>query len=146
MTPDITRPRASERERYELLYSQVKDCFDGLVDYEFRHATILLVFTGWLVTAEHAQSTLARYLPVTIGAIVMALALSLGHTMWAIHQYRRSAAAFQSLSELDYMPMEHIRPRMIGKGLVASFCLLHGLASVVICVIIWSFSAQWLAT
>ena len=139
MTQSVVQSSASKREMYELLYSQVKDCFDGLVDYEFRHATLLLVLLGWVVTAEHAQNTLATHSSVTLGAIIGILVWTLGHALWAVHQYRRSNAAYLSLLELGYMPMNYIKPRVIGKGLVCSFCLVHSFASTVICLIIWSF-------
>jgi hypothetical protein len=143
MTNDNDRPHASKREMHELLYGQLKDCFDGLVSYEFRHATILLVIGGWAITSQHAQSMVAMHWPVTACVILFILALTLVHAGWAIHQYRRSDALYRALSEVAYMPMDYIAPRIIRKGLMRSFCLFHGFASILLCLIILSFATQW---
>jgi hypothetical protein len=39
---------ATQREEYELLARTLKETRDGLIDYSFKHGTILTLIIGWI--------------------------------------------------------------------------------------------------
>jgi hypothetical protein len=39
---------ATPREEYELLARTLKETRDGLIDYSFKHGTILTLIIGWI--------------------------------------------------------------------------------------------------
>jgi hypothetical protein len=127
---------AASKERSELLYGIHRSVHASIVDFAFKHGTILVAFTAWILTAKQAQDALKDG---TIAVCVSALILTMTafHATWARRIYLRSSGVCRQLAELNYMPREYFEHEKVDKGFVVSLCVLHLIASVGAVVIIW---------
>jgi hypothetical protein len=122
---------ATAREEYELLARTLKETRDGLIDYSFKHGTILTLIIGWIVSSGTTQ----EFLKGSVGRKLLGSAFIgaywILYTLWTVSWYRRSVAVYQHLIGLKYMPPEYYHDLRIPPVLVASFIALHALGCLV---------------
>ena len=120
---------SSLKDKHDLLYGIHKQLFSTLLDFEFKHGTILIVIVGWVLTAQRAQELIASSVTIRIGISIAVLSLTLLHAIWVIRFYLRSSAVRRQLYELSYMPFGYYKPESIARFLVMSLCAVHFIVS-----------------
>jgi hypothetical protein len=106
---------ATNKERFDLLYEQLKFFHDRALDAVFKVTAALLVVTGWVATSDSMRRLLAsdrasRWLSVFVLILYGAL-----YVAAALRTCRRSAQVARELDAIAYMPREHYQ------GLVVPF-------------------------
>jgi hypothetical protein len=127
------RTQATPKERNDLLVDQLKEYYSGVIDFEFKHTTVLALIGGWLLSSETARKTLAADRVATAGICVMVLMLTVLHAAWVRRYYVRSASAYARIAELKYIDTRDVESRRIPSFTRWSFTLIHFVISVVIC-------------
>lgn len=127
----------SLKEKHDLLYGIHKQLFSTLLDFEFKHGTILIVIVGWVLTAQRTQELFASSVAIRIGISMAVFSLTLLHAIWVIRFYLRSAAVRRHLYELNYMPSGYYKPESIARFLVMSLSAVHFIVSGFILLVIW---------
>ncbi len=135
---DVKLDRASPKDKNELLYGSSQELFKSLINYEGKHATILLIVAGWLMTAQRAQEVLESSPTLRLTITVVLILLTAVHSIWTVRFYLRSRSLFVLLTELAFMPEEYYRSVRVSPFFVVSFCLLHTVVTIAIIVIVWS--------
>lgn len=129
--------QSSLKEKHDLLYGIHKQLFSTLLDFVFKHVTVLIVIIGWILTAQQAQELIASSVAIRIGISMLILSLTLLHATWVIRFYLRSVALRRQLLKLNYMPSGYYKPESVAQFLVVSVPGLHLLAYGFILVVIW---------
>jgi hypothetical protein len=130
MTSDANPAGATLKEEYELLYGLMKDSYSGLIDFEFKHGTILLVMAGWFITSDKAREFLSISILSVLLVLVILIALTTFHARW-VHVYKaRSDHAFERLQTLAFMPETFLKLNAIPDASVKRFIAFHVIVTV----------------
>ena len=120
----LSREGASDSEKHAFLVAVLKEALSTITDRMFKHAAILTLILGWMISSDKAReflsSDLIRYICSSLLLLYTAL-----FAVWTDAWRRRSQAAFHHLIELRYMPIEFYSPFRIHPGLAASFISIH---------------------
>jgi hypothetical protein len=116
---------ASEKEKHEFLVSVLKESRYGLIDFMFKHAAILTLFLGWIVTSEPARRLLSSGMRVCLLGSFLILVYAAVFGIWATAWRNRSIAAYTNLVDIGYMPLEYYAPLRISNATLASFIGIH---------------------
>ena len=133
MSDSPERTQATPKERNDLLVDQLKEYYAGVIDFEFKHATVLTLIVGWLLSSETARKTLAADRVAAVGVCAVVLLLTAFHAVWVWRFYARSARAYARIVELKYVDTRDIESRRIPALTRWSYTLIHFVISVVIC-------------
>jgi hypothetical protein len=127
---------ATSKEEYELLYGLMKDSYSGLIDFEFKHGTILSVVAGWFITSDKARDFLSTSIISVLLVLVIMIALTTFHARW-VHVYKaRSDHAFERLQTLSFMPEPFLKLNAIPDASVKRFVGFHAIVTVGICLMV----------
>jgi len=127
---------ASPKEKFDTLFGLLKDYYAGLLDFEFKHATVLTLLLGWGLVSNEARSFLHSHRAIAWCGCVALILYLVFYAMWVLHFYRRSRLAYSQLAELEYMPSEYFEMRRIQPFTVVSFIALHCAVVIVICAVL----------
>jgi hypothetical protein len=99
--------------QFDLLFGNLREIQQGLVDAGAKVAGFLLLATGWIATSNEARTFLheqkfARYVTAVAlaGAFIFYLSASVG-------AFVLSQRTFRSLKSLDFMPQDYYSSRRI---------------------------------
>jgi len=131
-----TPKEASPKEKFDTLFGLLKDHYAGLLDFEFKHATVLTLLLGWGLASNEARSFFQANRAIAWGGGVGLTIYVVLYSMWVWNFYRRSRLAYSQLAELRYMPTEYFEMRRIQLFSVVTFILLHWVVVAVICAVL----------
>ena len=134
-----TASTATPKEQFDLLYANLKYYRDSSIDSVFKVAGFLIVVGGWLVTSTDARVFLASNILFRLTAVVVIVVIAAVYTLIAIRVMRHSQLTFDRLTELAYMPTEHLQEVLIRPSSVLPFVLANAVISMAICL----FSRQF---
>jgi len=134
-----TASSATPKEQFDLLYANLKYYRDSSIDSVFKVAGFLIVVGGWLVTSTDARVFLASNILFRLTAVVVIVVIAAVYTLIAIRVMRHSQLTFDRLTELAYMPTEHLQEVLIRPSSVLPFVLANAVISMAICL----FSRQF---
>lgn len=123
---------AAPKERFELLYANLKYYRDSSIDSVFKVAGFLIIVAGWLVTSKDGRAFLASNLLTRIAAVTVILAIAVVYTAIAMRVMRHSRLTFDRLKQLDYMPVETFKEVLIEPYMIVPFVLINTVISVAI--------------
>jgi hypothetical protein len=127
---------ASPKEKFDTLFGLLKDHYAALLDFEFKHATVLTLLLGWGLVSNEARSFFHTHRAIAwcgCGALIIYLVF---YAIWVWHFYRRSVLAYSQLAELGYMPTEYFEMRRIQPFTAVTFIVLHCVVVGVICAVL----------
>lgn len=136
MSTEPAKDGATPKERNELLLGLLKDHYAGIVDFEFKHGTLLALALGWLITSESARIYLSEHGLARYGLCGMVLLLTCLHARWAYAFWKRSATVYQQLARLEYVPKEDVECQRIPIFTLVSYVVIHAAVTVVLCVLV----------
>jgi hypothetical protein len=128
--------KASPKEKFDTLYELLKEHYAGLIDFEFKHGTVLTLLLGWVLASKDARDFLHSYGGVARFVCVAVLLYAAFHSIWVWNFYRRSLLAYTQLCKLGYMPTEYFEKRCIQSFTVVSFIVLHWVVAFLISTVI----------
>ncbi|MGR9108680.1 MAG: hypothetical protein ACU843_17315 [Gammaproteobacteria bacterium] len=131
-TEDSSHIQATPKERCELLLSLLKDHYNGLVAFAFKHASLLSAAGGWLISSDSARTFLCAEPVVRYSLCGFLLLITLLHAMGVLRFRVRSEVAFKQLVEVNYMPKEYVEFRKISSSTATSTIATHILISIMI--------------
>jgi hypothetical protein len=123
---------ASPKEKFDVLFGLLKDHYAGLIDFEFKHGTVLTLLLGWAIASKDAQAFLRDHHSVAWLGCVGVFCYATFHSIWVWNFYRRSLRAYEQLSSLAFMPTDYFKFRRIQPFTVASFIVLHWVVAILI--------------
>jgi hypothetical protein len=106
-TGEPSRCMADDRERFNLLYDQLKTIRSTIIDGLLRGAAVLMVVVGWAITSDSARAVMAGN--ATAQALTIAVA-GVYAIAYLIVVSRASGASVHIAGLLDavgYMPKSH---------------------------------------
>ena len=105
---------ASRKDKHKQLFEALKQNFQGLIDYEFRHGTLLIIILGWVLTTQRAQEIFAVSHTIKMMFTFAIVLLTSFHAMWVFRQYFRSAELYLLLTtKVKYMEPEYFDSQRI---------------------------------
>ena len=119
------------------LIAILKESRYGLVDFMFKHGTVLMLFLGWIVSSDRARQFLSGTFQTRV--IVTSLIISY-FIVFILAMYtwkRRSENAFHHLVELEYMPVRYYSPLRVTAGVMVGFIGIHGAACTAITILLF---------
>ena len=120
------------KEQHRQLHDALKETNEGLIDFEYKWGTALLVLGGWILTAKGIHEKLAAWRP-TIWILVATLVLmTLSHAAWVRGWYRRSRAIHERLCGVGYMRRELFDHHRITKKFAWGFVVFNLTISILI--------------
>lgn len=128
---------ASPKECNDMLSGGLTRTYASLIDFEFKHATLLGLFLGWILTAERAQRLFASSLEIRIAGTTAILMYTLLHAVWVFRFLQRSTALRRQLDQIVYMPLDYFEPDTISRRQAVIFCFAHLLFCSVILYLVW---------
>jgi hypothetical protein len=142
MTSDAISMGATPREEHELLYGLMKDSYTGLIDFEFKHGTVLTLIAGWFITSDKARDFIATNLISLTLMLVFLVALTSFHAKWVKVYKSRSDHAFERLVVLAFMSEAFLRLNAIPDASVKRFIAFHIIITVGICLMMLDASLR----
>jgi len=142
MTSDAISAGATPREEHELLYGLMKDSYTGLIDFEFKHGTVLTLIAGWFITSDKARDFISTHLISLILMLVFLVALTYFHAKWVKVYKSRSDHAFERLQVLAFMPEAFLRLNAIPDASVKRYIAFHSIITVCICLMMLDASLR----
>lgn len=121
----LSREGASDSEKHAFLVTVLKEALSAITDRMFKHAAILTLILGWIISSDKAREFLDSGRHIRFICSFLLLFYTALFALWTDGWRRRSQAAFQYLIELRYMPIEFYSPFRIHPGLAASFISIH---------------------
>ena len=121
----LSREGASDSEKHAFLVAVLKEALSTVTDRMFKHAGILTLILGWVISSDKAREFLGSGLHIRFICSFLLLFYTALFALWTDAWRRRSQAAFHHLIELRYMPIEFYSPFRIHVGLAASFISIH---------------------
>jgi uncharacterized membrane protein len=131
MSPEhVPNSEATDKERFDLLYSRLKSVHDIFIDVVFKATGAFLLVTGWAVASDTARTHIrgdpvSKWLSV-LGLFIYASLFALA----AFRTARSSKRISELLKELAYMPHSHYSDVVVPGSVVAVF----GTANTVLCI------------
>ena len=116
---------ASDSEKHAFLVTVLKESLSTITDRMFKHAAILTLMLGWVISLDKAREFLGSGLHIRFICSILLLFYTALFALWTDAWRRRSQAAFHHLIDLRYMPIEFYSPFRIHFGLSASFISIH---------------------
>src|SRR5690348_13140796 len=130
MASDANPGVATPGEEYELLYGLMKESYSGLIDFEFKHGTILSLVAGWFITSDKARDFVSTSIISVLLVLVILIALTTFHARW-VHVYKaRSDHAVERLRTLSFMPEPFLTLNAIPDASVKRFIAFHAIVTV----------------
>jgi hypothetical protein len=120
----LSREGASDSEKHAFLVAVLKEALSTITDRMFKHAAILTLILGWIISSDKAREFLSSGHIRFICSFLLLFYTAL-FALWTDAWRRRSQAAFHHLIELRYMAIEFYSPFRIHLGLAASFIGIH---------------------
>ena len=131
-----TPKEAFPKEKFDTLFGLLKDHYTGLLDFEFKHATVLTLLLGWGLVSNDARSFFDDHRAIAWCGCVGLIVYLIFYSFWVRNFYRRSLLAYSQLAELGYMPTEYFEMRRIQLFSVVTFIVLHWVVVGIICVVL----------
>lgn len=128
----------SNRDRFNVLHGTLSWLYSALIDFEFKHGSLLAIVLGWLITAENAQKFFAMSLLARISITIAMLSLTILHAFWVRRFYAKSLRAYHTLNELALVPTRYYEDLRIQPSVVVTFCVIHAIFTIFTCVLVWT--------
>jgi len=127
---------ASRKAKFDMLFGLLKEHYAGLIDFEFKHGTVLTLLLGWrwprttLVAFSQSPRSLrdsfAREFSSMQPSTPFGFAVSIaGHFLH-----------YKQLRQLRYMPTEYFEKRRIQPFTSISFVILNWVVALLISIVI----------
>ncbi len=124
-------------ELFKLLFDQLKSSYDDLIQFEFKHGTILIAIIGWLLTSKQTHTLLASSQLLCIVGVIVILSLSAMHAFWVQGYVSKNDDAFKSLVSEFSVEDLYICGKKLRPGIQLTFSVIHAAICILVCVIIW---------
>jgi hypothetical protein len=72
----------SVKDKFDILHKLLETHYKSIIDFEFRHATILTVGLGWLITSESARHFFAKNFHIKVIVACSMLVYTIFHAIW----------------------------------------------------------------
>jgi Ni/Fe-hydrogenase subunit HybB-like protein len=132
-----TPARASDKEKHDFLVTILKESRYGLIDFMFKHGTVLTLALGWLLTSDKSREFIGSSRSIQIVTACLIFVYAGLFSVW-IYAFRvRSASSFQYLVEMNYMPADFYTPLCVTKRVVIGFMAIHYAVCVVAIVFVF---------
>jgi hypothetical protein len=135
-------PEATDKERFDLLYEQLKYFHDRALDAVFNVTAALLLVTGWVATSDNTRRILAsdrtsRWLSLLVVILYGAL-----YVAAALRTSRRSAQVARELDAIAYMPREHYRGLEVPFPVAMMFIVMNSVLCLALIIFIVGFGSS----
>ena len=136
--PECEKDAPTLKEKHELLHGILKETLASFIDYAFKHGTVLLLFTAWVLTSGNARIAIQENNKLTACLFILLVLLTIFHASWASRYHRRSSKVFDQLVSLGYMPSIYYKFERISRQFMVSICALHTIICACIIFVIWT--------
>jgi hypothetical protein len=127
---------ASDKDKFDILHKSLMQYYVGIIDFEFKHATFLVLGLGWLITSESAREFIKGHFLVRTFSLLTILTLTVLHGLWISKYYGKSRNTFRLMTELSFVPKSYYDGIRIPQYMKLSFIAIHLIVSLMICIII----------
>jgi hypothetical protein len=134
-TVGATETPASLKDKHEFLITVLRDTYTGLLDFAFKHGTLLAIALGWLITSDNARDFLSQNAIAKYSICLAALLWTYFYYKWVGVFYNRSSDAYDRLKLLNFMPEDYVVLRVIPKSTRVTFVIFHAAMSILLCIL-----------
>src|SRR5262245_59375167 len=101
--------KASPKEQFDLLFGLLKDHYTGLIDFQFKHGTVLTLFIGWAIASEQAEKFVRGHCSFAwLGCAVLLFYVGF-YSRWVWTFCQRSLLVYTQLCNLNFMPADYFK-------------------------------------
>jgi hypothetical protein len=137
-TPNPQKSTSVEKHNY--LISQLSDYHKRLVDFAFRHSTIIVIALGWIISSEQSQRLMQASFALRITITITVLFYCALYSFWVMRHHFNSETVYKQLVDLAYMESGFFELERIRRPFAYSFICLHFLVCLCLIAFIWLLS------